>query len=162
YTVQQQWSNMQNGCVSAPAHFDLTVPNSVIPGRPFNVTVAPKSTSNAGLPNYGNTVHFTSSDSASPTLPTDYTFIPASDQGSHTFSITLNTLGTETLTVTDTLVTAMTGTATVNVAHNPDLIVTKTHVGNFKQGDVGDAYTITVKNDGDRPTDGTAVLLIDT
>ena len=30
----------------------------------------------------------------------------------------------------------------------PDLTVTSTHVGNFRPGDVGDTYTITVTNSG--------------
>ncbi|HXH95329.1 MAG TPA: hypothetical protein VNN25_27385, partial [Thermoanaerobaculia bacterium] len=43
----------------------------------------------------------------------------------------------------------------------PDLIVTKSHTGTFKQGDNGDTYTITVSNLGLKPTSGT-VTVIDT
>ena len=43
----------------------------------------------------------------------------------------------------------------------PDLTVTKTHSGNFTQGDTGKTYTITVTNSGAGPTDG-AVSVADT
>jgi hypothetical protein len=49
---------------------------------------------------YRGTVHFTSSD-ASALLPADYTFT-SSDAGVHTFSATLETPGTVSLTATDT------------------------------------------------------------
>jgi uncharacterized repeat protein (TIGR01451 family) len=43
----------------------------------------------------------------------------------------------------------------------PDLSVAATHSGTFKQGDVGDTYTLTVSNAGTGPTSGT-VSLVDT
>src|SRR5205814_805760 len=42
----------------------------------------------------------------------------------------------------------------LNTCPIPDLAVTKTHAGNFAQGDVGKTYTITVSNVGSAPTDG--------
>jgi hypothetical protein len=44
-------------------------------------------------------VNFSSNDSAA-NLPPSYTF-GASDNGSHTFTVTLNTKGTRSITVTD-------------------------------------------------------------
>jgi uncharacterized repeat protein (TIGR01451 family) len=158
YTVQTEWSNMQNECVSAPAHFQLVAPASVIPNRPFNVRVnAVTSGNNFLMTGYNDNVHFTTSDPA-PTLPADYTFVPATDNGTHTFSVTLNTLSNQTITATDTLITGMTGTATVNVAHNPDLTVSSTHSGSFKQGDAADTYILTVTNVGDTATSGTVTV----
>ncbi|MEU1598813.1 hypothetical protein ABZ468_39880 [Streptomyces sp. NPDC005708] len=43
----------------------------------------------------------------------------------------------------------------------PTLAITKTHTGNFTQGQLG-TYTITVSNTGSGPTDGTAVTVQDT
>ncbi len=43
----------------------------------------------------------------------------------------------------------------------PDLTITKTHTGNFFAGQVGAAYTITVKNEGTSSTTGT-VSVVDT
>ena len=40
----------------------------------------------------------------------------------------------------------------------PDLTITKTHSGNFRQGDVGDTYTITVTNSGTGPTVGVVTM----
>src|SRR5262249_694569 len=39
------------------------------------------------------------------------------DAGSHLFSVTLNTLGSQTVTATDTVTASITGSASVNVVH---------------------------------------------
>src|SRR5208337_2138718 len=43
----------------------------------------------------------------------------------------------------------------------PDLTVSKSHIGNFTEGDTGDTYTITVHNSGGGATSGT-VTVVDT
>jgi uncharacterized repeat protein (TIGR01451 family) len=50
---------------------------------------------------------------------------------------------------------------TVASTNAPDLVITKTHSGNFTQADSGDAYTITVTNIGSAATVGT-VTVVDT
>jgi hypothetical protein len=55
-------------------------------------------------------VQFSSSDPLA-SLPANYTFT-AADAGVHTFSATLNTVGTESLTATDTLSASITGIET--------------------------------------------------
>jgi uncharacterized repeat protein (TIGR01451 family) len=40
----------------------------------------------------------------------------------------------------------------------PDLSITKTHVGNFAQGEIGASYTITVSNTGTGATNGTTTV----
>ena len=152
YTVQSLWSNVQGNCVIAPAQLILAGPTGAIPGKAINMTVT-VSGAFGTVTQYSNTVHFTSSDAQS-VLPADYTFDPNTDQGVHTFTITLNSLNSQTLTVTDTLAAPITGTATLNVNHNPDLTIAKTHTGNFTQGQTGAHYTLTVSNQGDRPTTG--------
>jgi len=47
------------------------------------------------------------------------------------------------------------------IGNGPDLIVTKTHSGNFTHGQIGAQYTIIVKNTGGTPTSG-AVTVTDT
>src|SRR5258708_40371165 len=42
----------------------------------------------------------------------------------------------------------------VTAPPTPDLTITKTHVGNFTQGDTGKQYTITVTNNGTGATSG--------
>ena len=44
----------------------------------------------------------------------------------------------------------------------PHLAITKSHVGDFHQGDTADTYTITVSNAGTGPTDGSLVTVTDT
>ncbi len=45
-------------------------------------------------------------------------------------------------------------TVTANFETGPDPAITKSHVGNFRQGDHGDTYTITVTNQGQAATSG--------
>src|SRR5262249_5749786 len=51
--------------------------------------------------NYKGTVHFTSSD-GSATLPADYTFTPDNYGAAYSFSATLRTAGTQSITATET------------------------------------------------------------
>jgi uncharacterized repeat protein (TIGR01451 family) len=44
----------------------------------------------------------------------------------------------------------------------PDLVISKSHTGNFHPGDRADTYAIVVSNVGAVPTDGTTVTVIDT
>lgn len=153
YTIQQLWSNMQGGCVSAPAHFLVqpSTPNAV-PGISFQITVSAESSFNSIISNYSNTIHFTSSDGAA-VLPADYTFVAGTDFGSHTFTVTLSTTGMQTITVNDTAITVMTGNGSVDIEHNPDMTVASAH-SSFEQGQTGATYTLTATNVGDRPTTG--------
>jgi uncharacterized repeat protein (TIGR01451 family) len=158
YTVQRLLSNLESACVLAPPHFNVApATNSVVPGVPFQVTVAATgSLFNFTLGAYNDIAHFTSSDPAA-VLPADYTYVPNTDNGSHTFTVTLNTTGTQTITAADTIITGMVGSGSVDIEHNPDLGVSLAHSGSFRQGDTGDTYTLTVTNIGDLPTNGTPV-----
>jgi DNA/RNA endonuclease G (NUC1)/fibronectin type 3 domain-containing protein len=93
-------------------HFSITIPANVVAGIPFNITVSALDGSNATVAGYTGTAHFTSSSAG--TLPADYTFV-AGDSGSHTFSVTLTTTGSQTVTATDTVTASITGTASTNV-----------------------------------------------
>ena len=75
--------------------------------------MTPSATSATG---YTGTVHFTSSD-ARPACRANYTFT-GGDAGTHVFSVTLKTAGTQSITATDTVTGTITGTQsgiTVNV-----------------------------------------------
>ncbi len=54
-----------------------------------------------------------------------------------------------------------TATNVTTIGAGPDLIITKTHTGNFTQGQIGATYTITVTNSGNSPTNS-AVTVTDT
>jgi hypothetical protein len=83
-------------------------PSPINPGMSGPVTVTARDTYGNTAAGYRGTVHFTSSDPQA-TLPANYTFTGA-DNGVHTFSVTLRTLGTQSVTVTDTAAASLTGT----------------------------------------------------
>lgn len=159
YSVQAVFSNMQNFCVFGTGRFTVTpTTTAAVPGTQFQVTVTPLASVGFGMQSYNDTVHF--SDSAgTAVLPADYTFVPNVDNGSHTFNVTLNAIGSQNVTVNDTVITGMTGQTTVDIEHNPDLTVNISHSGSFKQGDTGDTYTILVNNSGDTATNATQVTM---
>lgn len=106
------------GTAASVTHFTVTAPVVVTPGTAFTVTVQALDANNQVDPAYTGTVHFTSSDVApGVVLPADYTFT-AQDAGVHTFTlgVTLQTLGNQTVTATDTSNSTVTGTANVQVA----------------------------------------------
>jgi hypothetical protein len=63
-----------------------------------------------GVPSYLGTIHFTSSDPKA-RVPADYTF-KATDAGTHVFSVTLETSGTQSVTATDTVTKTIKGSQT--------------------------------------------------
>jgi len=56
---------------------------------------------------YTGTIHFTSTDTKAK-LPANYTF-KAADAGTHVFSVTLKTAGTQSVTATDTVTKTIKG-----------------------------------------------------
>jgi fibronectin type 3 domain-containing protein len=99
-----------------PIHLGVSGPATATAGTAFNVTLTALDQNNAIVTGYQCTVHFSSSDrGAGVILPADYTFT-AADNGSHTFSLTLVTAGSQTVTATDTQSSGtITGSATVVV-----------------------------------------------
>jgi RHS repeat-associated protein len=78
-------------------------------GGSFIVTVTALDPFNNIATAYVGTIHFTSSDSQA-VLPATYMFIPG-DGGVHTFTVTLMTAGSQTITATDTVSSSITGTS---------------------------------------------------
>ncbi len=74
-------------------------PSSTTAGVAGTITVTPKGANGSVLTGYTGTVHFTSSDPQAG-LPANYTFT-AADQGVHTFNVTLDSAGTQSITVAD-------------------------------------------------------------
>jgi hypothetical protein len=91
-------------------HFRVDAPNAATAGTPFTVTVTALDAAGNTAAGYTGTVHFTSSDSKAG-LPANYTFQP-SDKGTQDFSVTLKTAGTRSLTVADTVASALKGSKT--------------------------------------------------
>jgi subtilase family serine protease len=99
----------------APAtHFSVSSSTtSPVAGTAFTVTVTALDANNTKVTGYTGTVQFTSSDLAA-FLPGNYAF-SSGDSGSRTFSVTLNTSGTQSVTATDVSNSSLTGSATLSV-----------------------------------------------
>ena len=97
-------------------HFLVSVAANVTAGTPFAVTVTAQDGTNATLPGYTGTIHFSSSDPGAPVLPGNYTFV-GSDGGTHTFpAVTLKTAGSQTLGVSDVAATGKVGSVSITVS----------------------------------------------
>jgi ELWxxDGT repeat protein len=122
----------------------------------FTVTVRnADGTINTG---YRGTVHFTSSDPQA-ALPASYTFT-AADQGVHTFSATLKTAGSQSITVSDTVVPGGAGTQT-GITVNP-AGVSRITVAGFPSpatAGVAGSFTVTARDAyGNRATGYTGTV----
>jgi hypothetical protein len=115
---------------AAPAatHLLVVTPEHVTAGVPTTVTVVALDAANHLVPTYTGTVSLTSSD-GSATLPASYTFT-AADHGRHTFEVTFQTTGLQTVTATDTATSSITGQAALTV----DAAGTATHFAVFTLG----------------------------
>ncbi|MGD0861702.1 MAG: hypothetical protein ABSA21_02945, partial [Candidatus Limnocylindrales bacterium] len=82
-------------------------PSPDVAGVALSLTVTAKDAYGNTATGYTGTIHFTSSDPAA-VLPANYTFTGA-DAGTHTFSVTLKTLGTQWVRATDTVTASITG-----------------------------------------------------
>ncbi len=121
-------------------HYSVSAPASTTAGTPISVVVHALDGSNSIDTTYTGTVHFSSSD-GSATLPSNYTFV-SGDAGTHTFSVTPKTSGSQTVTVTDSSVSSITGNASVTVSPG-----STTHLGltASSSATTGSAFSVTVK-----------------
>ncbi len=140
YTVQQEFSNFQNDCVSAPPQLSVPAGNTVTPGQKFDLQVVVQNGNGSVLTKYTGTLHFTSSD-ANAVVPADYTFT-AADAGLHTFVVSLGTVGAQTISVADTK------TPFLTALNRPFTVVATTvnHLSVAQPGNVtqGTTFTSTV------------------
>jgi hypothetical protein len=90
----------------AATHFSVSAPSSATGGAAFSFTATALDQFNNTATGYAGTVHFTSSD-GNAVLPADSTLASGTDS----FSATLNTSGSRTLTATDTVDSSITGTS---------------------------------------------------
>jgi hypothetical protein len=93
------------------ASLQLTGPDATPAGQPFSLAVTALDKFGNQVPGYTGTIHFSSTDGAA-VLPPDYTFV-AGDNGMHIFQATINTIGGQTVTATDTVNPKISGTLNV-------------------------------------------------
>jgi hypothetical protein len=95
------------------ASITLQVPGTVQANTSFTLTASLKDALGNQATTYAGTVHFSSSDMAAQTagkLPADYTFT-AADAGTHTFSASLMTPPSQTISMADTANPSLSGTS---------------------------------------------------
>jgi hypothetical protein len=90
--------------VSAPVHYAISAPASVTAGNPFSFTVTVLDTNNSIVTGYTGTVHFSTPDPIG-ALPADATLI----NGVGTFTATLKTASSLTISATETVNSLITG-----------------------------------------------------
>ncbi len=113
------------------------IPSSVTVGDRLNFTIKAVDSTDAVVPTYVGTVHFSSTD-RNAQLPEDYTFV-GSDQGLRTFDLatTLRTNGTQKIFADDKNDEAIRGEVTVEVlrgsysAANGEIYITKPNPGTY-------------------------------
>ncbi len=99
-------SNSSALTVTQATHFVVIAPGTATAGTSFNFTVYAEDAGNNVVPGYSGTVQFSSSDLQAS--------LPASSKltsGVGTFSATLKTAGSQTITATDTVTKSITGTS---------------------------------------------------
>ncbi|MCI0701750.1 MAG: VCBS repeat-containing protein, partial [Planctomycetia bacterium] len=102
---------------AAASTLQVSAPTNATVGISFSVSVTAKDAFGNTATGYRGTVDLTSSDGQA-TLPTNYTFT-ATDAGTHSFNVILQTIGSQSVTVTDTATGSVTGTDTVSVSTTP-------------------------------------------
>ena len=94
-------------------HFSVVIAGAATAGQLLNMTVNALDDRDRPAIGYSGSIHFASTDGAA-MLPADFTFA-ATDAGTHIFTLTLNTLGSQTVTITDIANDSLTGHETVMV-----------------------------------------------
>jgi hypothetical protein len=129
---------------AAAATLQLTALSAGTAGVAQTATVTALDAFSNTATGYAGTVHFTSTDGQA-VLPADYHFTvgAGNDNGIHTFTtgITLKTAGSKTVTATDTVTSAITGSQTVVISPAAATTLQLTGLG---VGTAGNAQTATV------------------
>ncbi len=93
---------------ASPDTLVLSAPSPETAGSSFSLTVTAENSSGATDTGFLGAIAFTSSD-VQAGLPASFTFTPT-DDGTATFTVTLKTAGSQSITATDTAASAVTGT----------------------------------------------------
>ncbi len=117
-------ANLIVGSLDTPDNLVLSAPTTVAAGTSFSLTVTAQNPSGQTDTGYTGTIQFSSSD-VQAGLPANFIFT-AADDGTYTFTITLDTAGSQSITATDTATSSITSTesgitvqATPRITWNP-------------------------------------------
>jgi ELWxxDGT repeat protein len=148
-------------CITDTTHLGITGPASSVSAAVASIEVSPLDAANALVPCYTGMVHFTSSD-ANATLPDDYTFIAG--EGAHAFDVTLRSLGSHSVTATDTVTGTIIGSINISVGASPvTSTITATPESIVADGTSTSTITVQYKNaEGTDLTAGGGTLTLNT
>jgi hypothetical protein len=155
-------SNPISVSAGAATHFVVTAnPTLTNAGTAVTVTVTAEDASDNVAVGYGGVVHFTSSDGAA-LLPANSTLT----NGTGSFSVTFETGGGQTVTATDTVNSAITGTSNsvsvTGIAKNVTGQITATQGGYTFQRATGEyLQSVTLTNTGGSAITGPISLVLD-
>jgi len=140
-------SNPINVTAPPATHFSLAVPANATVGTAFDITVTALDASNNLAMSYSGTVHFTSTD-AHAELPSNSMLM----NGTANFPVGLKTVGSQTITATDTATASITGSSSsINVsastAENPVPLINQP-LSPDAAVPGGAAFTLTVSGNG--------------
>jgi hypothetical protein len=138
----------QSGITVSPAAAStLTVagfPASAVAGASQSFTVTAKDPYGNIATGYTGTVHFTSSDILA-VLPANYAYT-AADAGVHTFSASLATAGTQSITATDTVTSTIIGSQSGITVTSTASALSVTGFPSTTTAGVTQSFTVTAKN----------------
>jgi hypothetical protein len=127
-----------------PASFELIEEPTTTAGASYSFAVVALNALGGEATGYTGTVHFASSD-VQAGLPADYTFT-AADLAIHSFTATLKTAGTQSITVADTMHPSATGSLSISVAPGAVTHFVFSGPGTVTQG-VGFKVTVSAVDD---------------
>lgn len=134
-TIVKTTGDAQSTPVNQPFATPITVTTTpAASGLTVTWTVNPSSGAGANFPSTGDRIAVSTTDALG--VATAPALTANGVAGAYSMNATVPGAGTTTFTLTN------------NVALLPDLTISKTHSGNFAQGQVGATYTVTVNNVG--------------
>jgi PKD repeat protein len=142
-----QTITVNSGTTSGQVELSIAVPSTATAGSAFSITVTAEDELGNTVTSYAGTVHFTSSDGQA-VLPSDSTLT----SGTGTFTVTLKTLGSETITATDGTVTNVSPLITVNAAAASKLTYTIGTSQSITISDISSVITVQRQDQYGNPT----------
>ena len=140
-------SSSINVSTGATDHLSISTPATTSKGAALNMVVSAMDAVNNVTANYSGTVHFTSTDPQA-VLPAN---MPVTN-GMANFSATLNTLGAQTISATDTATASITGTSnSIMVNTPPPPVISATPVPAAGALGLAYFYAFTIASGGQAP-----------
>jgi hypothetical protein len=125
-TASQAWID-QISVTNVISYLDATPAGGVVAGVPFNLAATVRDKNGSVNTGYTGTLQFSSSDGAAG-LPSSYAFT-GGDAGRKSFAVTLNTQGAQTVTLADSLISAISVTLGATVTDPADTFLDGAETG---------------------------------